>query len=162
MQTILLVSANGDDLGAARLLPLYALPIPRGVLYAAKQIGGMVLIGLSTAVLIGLLAVSGLGMRLLIPGLGLEAPVPWLEFARYGLTMFLGSWLVIAIQTWVRQSRRPGCGGRWRVGRDPAACVLDYWITDLGVATSRVTWMRSRSSISPTWGAMSFFQVSLS
>jgi len=82
---------------------LFVLPISRGALYAAKQISGMALIGLSIAMLIGLLVVSGLGLRLLIPGLGFEAPVPWLDYLKYGMTMFLSSWLVIAIQTWVAQ-----------------------------------------------------------
>jgi hypothetical protein len=82
---------------------LFALPIPRWALYAAKQVGGMALIGLSIAALIGLIVASGWGLRLLIPGLGFEATVPWAAFAKYGLTMFLGSWLAIAIQTWVAQ-----------------------------------------------------------
>ncbi len=82
---------------------LFALPIPRWALYAAKQIGGMALIGISTAMLIGMTIVSGWALRLLIPGIGFESAVPWLEFAKYGLTMFLGAWLIIAIQTWVAQ-----------------------------------------------------------
>ena len=82
---------------------LFALPIPRWALYAAKQVSGMGLIGLSIAALFGLLVLSGWGFRLLSPGLGFEAPVPWLEYGKYGLTMFLGAWLIVAIQTWVAQ-----------------------------------------------------------
>ncbi|MBN1935088.1 MAG: ABC transporter permease [Anaerolineae bacterium] len=82
---------------------LFALPIPRWALYAAKQASGMALIGLSIAALFGLIVLSGWGLRLLIPGLGFEAAVPWGEYATYGLTMFLGAWLIIAIQTWVAQ-----------------------------------------------------------
>ena len=37
-----------------------------------------------------------------------------------------------------------------------------YRITDFGVASMRVTTMRERSSISPTLGPISFFQVSVS
>jgi len=82
---------------------LFALPVPRWALYAAKQVSGMALIGLSITALMGLLVLSGWGLRLLIPGLGFEAAVPWADFAGFGLTMFLGAWLAIAVQTWVAQ-----------------------------------------------------------
>lgn len=82
---------------------LFSLPVPRWALYAAKQVAGTVLIGLSIAALFGLIVASGWGLRLLLPGLGFEAAVPWREYARYGLTMFLSAWLIIAVQTWVAQ-----------------------------------------------------------
>lgn len=80
---------------------LYALPIPRGAVYAAKQISGMVLIALSMVSLYILLVLSGLGMRLVAPGLGFEAPVPWMQLLQYVGLAYLTSWLIISFHTWV-------------------------------------------------------------
>jgi hypothetical protein len=80
---------------------LFALPIPRGALYAVKYLCGVALIGLSSAVLIALILLTGLSYRYVFPGLGFEAAPPVGEMALYGLLMFLGSWLIIAIQMWV-------------------------------------------------------------
>jgi hypothetical protein len=80
---------------------LFVLPIPRWAIYAAKQIGGMFIIGLSMVSLYALLVLSGLGLRLLTPGLGFEAPVPWGEFSQYVALAYLASWLIISIHTWV-------------------------------------------------------------
>jgi hypothetical protein len=85
---------------------LFALPVPRGAIYAAKQIWAMALIALSTASLYLYIVVSGLALRLLAPGLGFEAGIPWLDFLRYTGLAYLASWLIIAIHTWV--------GLRWR------------------------------------------------
>lgn len=82
---------------------LFALPVPRGVLYAAKQIAGMFLIGLNSLTLVGLLVLTGLGFRLAVPGLGFEAPIPLADFLKFAGIMFLGAWLLMAIQTWVAQ-----------------------------------------------------------
>ena len=82
---------------------LFALPVPRGVLYAAKQIAGMLLIGLSSLVLVALIVLTGLGFRLAVPGLGFEAPIPMGDYLKFVGIMFLGAWLLMAIQTWVAQ-----------------------------------------------------------
>ena len=44
---------------------------------------------------------SGLGLRLIVPGLGFEDPVPWLETLKWIGLAYLASWLIIAIHTWV-------------------------------------------------------------
>lgn len=80
---------------------LFALPIPRGAIYAAKQISGMAIIGLSMAALYVYLVLSGLGLRLVAPGLGFEAPVPWGEFLQYIGLAYLASWLILSIHTWI-------------------------------------------------------------
>jgi hypothetical protein len=82
---------------------LFALPVPRGALYVAKQLAGMFLVGLSCLFLVALIVLSGWGMRLLIPGLGFEKAVPWLDYLRFAGIMFLGAWLMISLQTWVAQ-----------------------------------------------------------
>lgn len=80
---------------------LFALPISRGAVYAAKQLMGMMLIGLSMASLYVLLVLSGLALRALTPGLGFEAPVPWLAFSQSVGLAYLASWLIISVHTWV-------------------------------------------------------------
>ena len=82
---------------------LFALPIPRGAIYAAKQISGMALIALSILVLTASSLLAGLVLRYAIPGVGFETSPPIWEFARFGGFLFLGAWLVISIQTWVAQ-----------------------------------------------------------
>ncbi len=82
---------------------LFTLPLPRWTLYAAKQICGMGVIALSNTTLVCLIILSGLGFRWLLPGLGFEAAIPTFELAQFAFFMFLGSWLIIAIQTWVAQ-----------------------------------------------------------
>jgi hypothetical protein len=80
---------------------LFALPVSRGALYGAKQLIAMLLIGLSMLALYLTIVVSGLAIRLIVPGLGFEAPVPWLRLLQYVGLAYLASWLVIAIHTWV-------------------------------------------------------------
>lgn len=80
---------------------LFALPVCRGAVYAAKQLAAFVLIGLSMAALYVYLVGSGLVLRLVVPGLGLEAPVPWLALARIVGLAFVASWLILAIHTWI-------------------------------------------------------------
>ncbi|MFN2109422.1 MAG: ABC transporter permease [Anaerolineae bacterium] len=82
---------------------LFALPVPRGVFYVAKELAGMFLIGLSCLFLVALIVLSGWGLRLLIPGLGFEKPVPVMDFIHFASIMFLGAWLMISLQTWVAQ-----------------------------------------------------------
>jgi hypothetical protein len=80
---------------------LFALPIPRGAVYAAKQLSGMAITGLSMAAIYAYIVLSGLGLRWLAPGLGFEAPVPWGEFLQYVALAYLASWLIISLHTWV-------------------------------------------------------------
>jgi hypothetical protein len=80
---------------------LFSLPISRWTIYAAKQISGMTIIGLSMASLYVYVALSGLLLRVLTPGLGFEAPVPWVEFLRYIALTYVASWLILSIHTWV-------------------------------------------------------------
>ena len=80
---------------------LFVLPVPRGAIYAAKQVSGMAIIGLSMAALYAYIILSGLALRLLAPGVGFEAPVPWWDFFRYVALSYLASWLILSIHTWV-------------------------------------------------------------
>ncbi len=109
---------------------LFALPVSRSAIYAAKQIAAMSLIGLSIAMLTALIVLSGWSMRLWLPGLGFEAPVPLWAFAEYALTMYLGAWLIIAIQTWVAH--------RW--ASFAVACGLGVAMTVAGVLVIQSDW----------------------
>lgn len=109
---------------------LFTLPVPRGAIYAAKLIAGMLLIGLSLLTLITLIVLTGLSMRLSLPGLGFEGAVPLWAFAKYALTMFLGAWLTIAIQTWVAQ--------RW--SSFAVACGVGVAMTVAGVLVIQSDW----------------------
>jgi hypothetical protein len=109
---------------------LFALPVPRGAIYAAKQIASALLIALSILALTTLLILSGLSMRLWLPGLGFEAVVPLWAFCKYGLAMFLGAWLIVAIQTWVAQ--------RW--SSFAIACGVGVAMTVAGVLVIQSEW----------------------
>lgn len=80
---------------------LFALPVPRWTVYATKQVAGMALIGLSMLALAGFVVVSGLGLRAFRPGLGFEATVPGLQIFGFAIFIYLSSWLIIALHTWV-------------------------------------------------------------
>lgn len=80
---------------------LYALPLPRWSIYAAKQIVGMGVIGLSMSVL-GLLTVGvGLIGRVLLPELGFDAPIPWAALAQNLFLSYLAAGLMISIHLWI-------------------------------------------------------------
>jgi len=85
---------------------LYALPLPRWTVYAAKQLAGMALIGLSMAGLVGFSVLAGLALRVLMPDVGFDVAIPWDLFLKYGVTVYLASWLIISLHTWVAM--------RWR------------------------------------------------
>jgi hypothetical protein len=85
---------------------LFVLPTPRGAIYAAKQIAAMVLVGFSTLSLLALTVLNGLLLRTARPGIGLDAPIPWRQLLTSAGFIFLGSWLLISLHTWV--------GARWK------------------------------------------------
>jgi len=80
---------------------LFALPIRRGAIYAAKQMAGLGLMALSMIALGIYTGLAGLGLRLLVPGIGFEAPVPWAQIVRSVSLTYVASWLIISIHTWV-------------------------------------------------------------
>jgi len=80
--------------------------------------------------LTGLIVLSGLGMRLLLPGLGFERPIPVLASGKYALAMFLGAWLIIAIQTRAAQ--------RW--SSSAVACGVGVAMTVAGVLVIQSDW----------------------
>lgn len=80
---------------------LFALPVPRWAIYAAKLITAFALIGLSSLILWGAIQVAGLALRLSKPGLGFDLPVPSLAILSPTLLIYLAGWLILAIHSWI-------------------------------------------------------------
>jgi len=80
---------------------LFALPVPRGLIYAAKQCSGMALIAISSALLPIFVLLGGGLLRLLRPNFGLTGAAPLGRLFVYMVPVYLGAWLIISIQTWI-------------------------------------------------------------
>ncbi len=80
---------------------LYALPVPRWAVYGAKQLSMLALMAISHAALAVFTLTTGLVLWALRPGLGFHAPLPWGAFLLPVLLVYLASWLLLALQTWV-------------------------------------------------------------
>lgn len=80
---------------------LFALPVARWSIYAAKLVAGATLIALSSLV-IGLgLAAEGTLLAIVRPDTGLAPPVPWSAIAGWLATATVAAFLVLALHTWV-------------------------------------------------------------
>lgn len=80
---------------------LFALPVPRWSVYAAKFLVAVALLGASSLVLaVGMIAV-GAGLRAIDPGFGFHGPLPWSDTLGDALITFLASWLIVALHGWV-------------------------------------------------------------
>jgi len=80
---------------------LYALPLPRWAIYAAKQFVSMGLIGLSMIFLFAMIVGIGLLLNRFRPTLGFAAPIPWPTIVQAYLLTYLASWLIISLHLWV-------------------------------------------------------------
>ncbi len=81
---------------------LFALPVPRWMIYTVKQCSGMLLIGISSAVLPFLVLLGGGLLHLLRPNLGLmTTPIPLKQLFTFVVPVYVSAWLIISIQTWV-------------------------------------------------------------
>src|SRR5512136_1828057 len=80
---------------------LYALPLPRWMVYAAKQIIAVGLIGLSMVVMVTMIVGVGLLLSMFKPTLGFSDPIPWPRIIQIYLLTYLASWLIIALHLWV-------------------------------------------------------------
>lgn len=80
---------------------LFALPLPRWSIYAAKQLLAMGLIGLSMLALAAMTVGVGLIGRICLPELGFDAPIPFGMLLQNMLLSYLAAWLIISIHLWV-------------------------------------------------------------
>ena len=80
---------------------LYALPVPRGAIYAAKMAVGLGLVLLSIGAVLVYTLVSGALLNVIFPDTPLGWDIPWLDMVRLSAILFASSWLLVAIHTWV-------------------------------------------------------------
>jgi lantibiotic transport system permease protein len=79
---------------------LFALPVPRAIFYAAKVLVGAAIIAMSCVVLALGTVTAGLLLRGLMPKTTFGA-VPWRELLTGAGAMFIASWLLVALHSWV-------------------------------------------------------------
>ena len=80
---------------------LFALPVRRLTLYLAKQTLCWLLTAAAFLSLAVAIAVAGLVLRMLRPGLGFEQAVPSSRLLAFAGVAFLASLFLVALQTWV-------------------------------------------------------------
>ncbi len=100
---IALVTAllNGIEHSDRQWKHIFALPVPRYSIYFAKVIVAQGLIFISTFILAALIVVVGLAAMYLRPELANSGPAPYGAIAKSASLVWLASWLIIAIHTWV-------------------------------------------------------------
>jgi ABC-2 type transport system permease protein len=79
---------------------LYAQPLPRWTIYAAKQIISLGLIALSMLVLIVVLFISGKLAQIITPAFEFWKPFPWKTVALATAVSFGALWLIVAFHMW--------------------------------------------------------------
>ena len=119
---------GGLEHGQKHWKDLFALPVPRWTLYAAKLVTAALLLALSLVVLGVGVAIEGLVLNSLRPSLGLTLPVPWLDILGGIGAMFGATLLLVAILTWVAT--------RWSTFAVPAAVGITGTVVGLMLALS--------------------------
>jgi len=109
---------------------LYTLPVPRGAIYATKQIASVALVTLSSLSLVLTSVGGGVALQLLRPSVGLGWEIPWGRFMAYAGLISLGVWLVSAIQTWISL--------RWK--NFVVTCAVGVAMTVAGVFIIHADW----------------------
>lgn len=92
---------NGIEHSDRQWKHIFALPVPRYAIYFAKVIVAQALILISTFILAALIVVVGVVAIYLRPELANSGPVPYGWIAKYAALVWLASWLIIAIHTWI-------------------------------------------------------------
>lgn len=105
---------------------LFALPIPRSMLYIAKILVGAGLIALSTIVLWFGILLAGYILHWLKPNSGFSLSLPWFNALKTALFTYLASLLTLALHTWISL--------RWRsftlsIGLGMIATVIGVFLT---------------------------------
>lgn len=80
---------------------IFALPVPRHSVYFAKLIVAQALILTSTLILSFLTALVGVAATHLRPELANAGPIPYVWFVKHTLAVWLASWMIIGIHTWI-------------------------------------------------------------
>ena len=133
---------NGIEHSDRQWKHIFALPVPRYSVYVAKVIVAQALILISTLTLAALTVVVGWAAMYLRPELANSGPAPYGSLAKYATFVWLASWLIIAIHTWisVRWSGFPiplgaGIGGTFFALFAASAAVGKYypWLLPMNI-----------------------------
>ena len=92
---------NGIEHSDRQWKHMFALPVPRQAVYVSKVVVAMGLIFISTWVLSLLTVIAGIFATYLRPELANAGPIPFGWFAKYTTLVWLASWMIIAIHTWI-------------------------------------------------------------
>jgi hypothetical protein len=92
---------NGLDHGENNWKHIFALPVPRHAVYAAKLIVAQALILLSTLFLAVVTILIGLLFTRLRPEMANGDAPPYGWILKHAAMIWLASWLIIAIHTWI-------------------------------------------------------------
>lgn len=92
---------NGIEHSDRQWKHIFALPVPRHAVYVAKVIVAQGLIFISTLTLSLLIILVGIIATHLRPELANAPPIPFGWFAKYTVLLWVASWLIIAIHTWI-------------------------------------------------------------
>jgi hypothetical protein len=80
---------------------IFALAVPRSAIYTAKMLVATALIGASCIVLFAGTIASGYALSALLPNANFTSGPQWEELVSGAASMFLASWLIIALHSWV-------------------------------------------------------------
>jgi lantibiotic transport system permease protein len=92
---------NGIEHSDRQWKHIFALPVPRSAVYFAKVIVAQALVLISTFILAALIVAVGFAAMYLRPELANSGPAPYASIAKNASLVWLASWLIIAIHTWV-------------------------------------------------------------
>ena len=98
---------NGIEHGEKQWKHIFAMPIPRHAVYAAKLLVAQALAAASTLILAVIIVLVGLALTRLRPELANSVPVHFGWIFKYAAFVWLAAGLIIAIHTWVN-IRWPG------------------------------------------------------
>jgi len=137
---------GGVDHSSQQWKHLYALPIPRGAICAAKLIVAVSLIGASTLVLWGETIGAGLLLGVVRPQIPLRGPIPAWELLQPILLIYLIAWCTIAVHQFVAL--------RWQsftfaIGFGIAMAVINFMVIQSDKWNKFFPW---------SWPAYAFFE----
>jgi len=92
---------NAQEHGNKMWKQLYATPLPRWAIYAAKQLIGLALVGASTLILLAMSIGAGLLLNVFRPELGFVPPIDWAAIVPAYALAYLAAWLIISLHLWV-------------------------------------------------------------
>jgi len=92
---------NGVEHGEKQWKHIFALPVPRHAVYAAKFLIAQSLAAASTLILCALIVIVGLAGACLRPELPHAGAIPFVWILKHAAFVWLASWLIIAIHIWV-------------------------------------------------------------